>query len=466
MNWLLPRSLATFAAALLGGWLAGELALAFQAPLWLVLAGSAGAVLLMSVLDVLAGLRLMNWLRGTQEAPAPRSAGFWGELAYRIERLLRQREKNVLHEQKRLKDFLSAIEASPNGVMVLDDNDQIQWCNLVAADHFGIDPQRDRLQRVTNLLRSPAFVAYLQRFATGQRKRAADVELADGIQIADHKGRGSLSILVRPYGEGMKFVLSQDVTERERVEAMRRDFVANVSHEIRTPLTVLSGYLETLTNLPLSEPDRQQALLHMTQQALRMQTLVADLLNLAQLEGSPRPTADSWMALDELLAQVQSDAQALSNTQHGQHRLHIAQHTSLELAGSQTELLSALMNLMSNAVRYTPAGGRIDLTVQLQADGFVEIAVIDTGLGIASDLVPRLTERFFRADPSRSRETGSTGLGLSIVKHVAQRHGGELVIQSELGRGSSFKLLLPPARVRVCAPTVPALAATHRRAVA
>jgi two-component system phosphate regulon sensor histidine kinase PhoR len=333
-------------------------------------------------------------------------------------------------------------------VLLLDENDQIEWCNSVAADHFGLDPQRDRRQRVTNLVRAPAFVAYLQQGV-----------FDDAVTFPNPRGNGTLSVLIRGYGDGMKLVLSQDITDRERNDSMRRDFVANVSHEIRTPLTVLSGFIETMSNLPLTETERRRVLTLMAQQTQRMQTLVSDLLTLAQLEGSPRPTADRWVALAPLLAQVEVDARALSA---GRHVITVARPADVQLAGAQAELLSAVTNLVNNAVRYTPEGGRIDLGWRVLADGTGELAITDSGPGIAREHIPRLTERFYRVDGSRSRDTGGTGLGLSIVKHVVQRHGGELDIQSEPGKGSCFRLLLPAARVRSVPVTAPAQAAEAR----
>jgi two-component system phosphate regulon sensor histidine kinase PhoR len=319
-------------------------------------------------------------------------------------------------------------------VLLLNAHDQIEWCNSVSADHFGLDPQRDRQQRITNLVRAPAFVAYLQ---SGR--------FDEPISFPGPGARGTVSVLVRPYGEGQTLVLSQDVTERERNDAMRRDFVANVSHEIRTPLTVLAGFIETMDHLPLTEAERRRVLELMSQQTARMQTLVGDLLTLAQLEGSPRPAADRWVAVSKLFAQVHTDAMALSAGRHG---LSFTGAGAAKLAGSEAELQSALGNLVSNAIRYTPADGRIDVSWTLQADGSGEIEVRDSGIGIAREHLPRLTERFYRVDGSRSRDTGGTGLGLSIVKHVVQRHGGELEIDSEPGKGSRFRLIFPAARVR------------------
>ncbi len=452
MTWLLPRLLAVTVAMVAGG-LIGLFAAGGEFVLVGALLGGACAVGMTAVRDTLRGFRLIHWLRGSQVEPAPRDAGLWGELGYRIERSIRLRELTAAREGERLTQFLSAMEASPNGVMLLDAGDQIEWCNSLAADHFGLDPRRDRRQRVTNLVRAPAFVAYLQ---------AGNFDQA--VQFPDPPGRRSLSVQVRIYGAEQKLVLSQDITERERSEAMRRDFVANVSHEIRTPLTVLAGFIETMVNLSLTEVERKRVLVLMTQQADRMGTLVGDLLTLAQLEGSPHPAADRWVALRPLLVQVEADARQLSAGRHGlvfpgavlasAALANGSVPMTAEIAGAQTELLSAITNLVSNAIRYTPQGGRIELGWVRQADGSGVIAVTDTGPGIAREHLPRLTERFYRVDGSRSRDTGGTGLGLAIVKHVVQRHGGELDIRSEVGKGSCFRLVFPAARVRDSEPAV------------
>ena len=447
MSWFIPRVLISLAAMALGG-LAGLLLGRGEAAVPGIFFGGVFAVAAIAVFDRIRGFRLLNWLRRGQEGPAPRDTGFWGELGYRIERALRASEQTARIERQRLSQFLSAIEASPNGVLLLDAGDQIQWCNSRAADHFALDPQRDRRQRITNLVRTPAFVAYLQ---AGRFDEPVTFQMP--------RGQGTLSVLIRPYGDDMKLVLSQDLTEQERNEGMRRDFVANVSHEIRTPLTVLSGFLETLANLPLTEAERSRVLMLMTQQAQRMGTLVNDLLILVRLEGSPRPAADRWVPVDALMVQVEVDARALSA---GRHTLRFAKAEGAQIAGAQTELLSAVTNLVNNAVRYTPDGGQIEISWRVLADGSGELAVTDTGPGIAREHLPRLTERFYRVDGSRSRETGGTGLGLSIVKHVVQRHGGELDIRSEPGKGSVFRLVFPAARVRSAGPEADAAKRSDR----
>jgi two-component system phosphate regulon sensor histidine kinase PhoR len=380
------------------------------------------------------GHALMEWMRGPQTTGAPRPGGFWGELAYRTERALRSREAAIQQEQKRLEQFFSAIEASPNGVMLLDATDQIEWCNSAAAEHFGLDPTRDRMQRVTNLIRMPAFVAHLQA-----------ERFDEAISFPGPLGRTLLSVMVRPYGEGAKLVLSQDITERERTESVRRDFVANVSHEIRTPLTVVAGFVETLSRLTLTEVERQRVLTLMQQQTDRMQILVGDLLTLAKLEGSPRPAPDHWLSVASVIRQAKADAVVLSA---GRHVIEARGGDDAEIAATEAELISAATNLLHNAVRYTPEGGRIEICWRWREDGGAELAVIDTGIGIGREHIPRLTERFYRVDGSRSRDTGGTGLGLSIVKHVVQRHGGEIDVQSEPGKGSTFRLIFPGLRVR------------------
>ena len=426
-------ALATCAAGgLLFGWLT-------ESPLAGLLLSAALGLGSMLLFDAMKASRLLAWLRADAQGPAPPEIGVWGEIGYLTEKVLRRRERGIQHEQQRLMQFLAAVEASPIGVLLLDAGQQISWCSRVAADHLGLDPKRDLAQPVTNLVRAPAFVEHLTSGPVEQP-----------VSFAGPNG-SRLSALVQPYGDGLKLVLTQDITERERAELMRRNFVANVSHEIRTPLTVLSGFVETLNDLPLTEAERKRVLALMATQAQRMQELVADLLTLAQLEGSPRPPTDRWINVADLLERARVDALALSA---GRHELHFGRGDDAQLAGNQAELQSALSNLVVNAVRYTPPGGRIDVQWVAAEDGWGALCVNDTGIGVAREHLPRLTERFYRVDGSRSRDTGGTGLGLSIAKHVVQRHGGEIDIQSEPGKGSSFRLLLPPSRVRRAAPSL------------
>ncbi len=410
--------------------------------------GALAGMLLASVLwvltDSLRGEQMLRWLRGGDIRGNAVRFGFWGEVAARARKLVLLQEEQTENSDARLQAFLAAIQASPSGVMLLDRRNRIEWCNLTAADQFGLDAERDQQQAVVNLIRAPEFVDYL---AAGDfsRETVIHAEARGGA-----RGR-KISMQIHLYGEGSKLLLSRDVTAIEQAEAMRRDFVANVSHEIRTPLTVLAGFIETLQTLPLEAADRARYLNLMAQQSLRMQTLVQDLLTLSQLEGSPAPATDEWIDVGPLLKQIEDDARALSGMLAGRaerHRFEFNIQDRVEIAGAVSELQSAFANLVGNAVRYTEPGGSISIDFQLNADGRAVFSVRDTGPGIAPEHLSRLTERFYRVDRSRSRESGGTGLGLAIVKHVAQRHGAELRIESEFGKGAMFSITFPANRVR------------------
>ncbi|MES2512355.1 MAG: phosphate regulon sensor histidine kinase PhoR [Pseudomonadota bacterium] len=415
-----------------------------------VIAGLVLGALSWLLLDSFYAARLLNWLRTEQsdESPAamasrtPAMPGVWGEAADRTRRLLKNRDQHLNESQARLDEFLAAMQASPSGVVLLDAQGRIEWCNQIATQHFGFDAQRDVLQHIANLVREPAFKAYM---ATADFSH--DVVIPGSASTPARPVK--LSVHVHSYGKNRKLLLSRDITAVELAEAMRRDFVANVSHEIRTPLTVLSGFIETLQTLPLTEPERSRYLAMMAQQSLRMQTLVNDLLTLSRLEGSPFPGINEWVTIGALLAQSEQEARALSVLLAPQgHQLAFDLGPACEVAGVQAELYSAMSNLVTNAVRYTPDGGKVEVSWKLLEDGRGQFSVRDSGPGIAPEHLPRLTERFYRVDRSRSRETGGTGLGLAIVKHVTQRHSAELHIESKPGQGSCFSMTFPAARVR------------------
>ncbi len=399
------------------------------------------------VLDALRGMQVLQWLKGEDLSAPPVRFGLWGHIAERVRRAVRVREQATRESDRRLQDFLAALQASPNGVVLLDAQGRIEWFNQTAAGHFGLDSQRDQLQHLVNLVRDPAFTSYV---STGDFR--GSVTMPGRHHDAAHPQR--LSVQLHAYGEGRRLLLSRDITLFEQAEAMRRDFVANVSHEIRTPLTVLSGFVETLQTLSLDEMERSRYLELMAQQADRMQSLVSDLLTLSRLEGSPLPGTSEWSAVPLLMRQLEQEARVLSSVLYpadgegGQH-LVFTQGPALELAGISSELHSALSNLVSNAVRYTPPDGEVRCGWSVLDDGRAEFWVRDSGPGIAPEHIPRLTERFYRVDRSRSRDTGGTGLGLAIVKHVVQRHGAELRIESMVGRGSRFAILFPSQRLRV-----------------
>ncbi|MBA3772426.1 MAG: phosphate regulon sensor histidine kinase PhoR [Ramlibacter sp.] len=403
--------------------------------------GIVAAALGWLALDSARGARVLAWLRRADMTGIPSVAGLWAEVVDRARRALRLREQEAAESARRLQEFLSAIQASPNGVVLLDPHGRIEWSNQTAAEQFGFDLQRDMMQQIANLVRDPAFTAYYQS--------AGDQEIVIAGPRSSPSRPAKLSVQLHPYGEGRKLLLSRDVTAVEQADVMRRDFVANVSHEIRTPLTVLAGFVETLQNLPLDDEERARYLGLMSQQAHRMQTLVNDLLTLSRLEGSPLPGVGEWTPAAVLMAQCQQEAQGLSAVLGKVHALIFEPAPAVEISGSPHELQSALSNLVSNAVRYTPARGSIHVQWGQLADGRGEFSVRDSGPGIAPEHISRLTERFYRVDRSRSRETGGTGLGLAIVKHVVQRHGAELKIDSTPGAGSTFAIEFPAGRLRV-----------------
>jgi two-component system, OmpR family, phosphate regulon sensor histidine kinase PhoR len=391
-------------------------------------------------------------LRNAQAGlPLQESQGVWGQLTQRVRHLLRTRDQQLLQSDQRLQDFLLAIQASPSGVLLLDAQNRIEWCNQTGAQLLGLDAQRDVLQHITNLVRSPELAEYLQE---GDFSHEVIFETASSTAHIPKR----LSLQLHRYGSSVQgnvsrlLMLVRDITALELAEAQRRDFVANVSHEIRTPLTVLSGFVETLQNLPLDESQRSRYLGLMQEQSQRMQSLVSDLLTLSRLEASPAPSFESALPAGQLMAQLERDAHAMMQVMDlpgsSSHRLHfMCDQPQLQLLGDRTELISATSNLVQNALRYTPPGGSVDVSLRLLPDDRMEFAVQDTGAGIAPEHLPRLTERFYRVDRSRSRESGGTGLGLSIVKHVVQRHGGEVKISSEVGKGSRFAFTLPANRV-------------------
>ncbi|WP_416547715.1 phosphate regulon sensor histidine kinase PhoR [Limnohabitans sp. DCL3] len=411
---------------------------------WGALSATALAFFVHAVVLVWRIHRLDQWLSAPQLQLDPPWQGVWLEMASRIQRLLRLQEKQAALHEKRLKDFLLAIQASPNGVVLLDGDSRIEWCNDTAASHLGLDAQKDRMQHIVHLVRDPVFAKY---FAQDEHSAEVIMEGRSNSVVNVKK----LSVQLHAYGEGRSLLLTRDITALAQAEEMRRDFVANVSHEIRTPLTVLSGFVETLQSIPLDAAEMQQYLQLMSVQSDRMQSLVADLLTLSQLEGSQPPGVHEKVALPPLMAHIHADALALtellaSKSDGPIHHLVMDPVPEVALLGSRSELLSAVSNLVNNAIRYTPLGGRIHLQWSLTPEGAV-FAVKDSGPGIAAEHLPRLSERFYRVDRSRSRETGGTGLGLAITKHVMQRHGGELRIESVLGQGATFKLCLPASRV-------------------
>jgi two-component system phosphate regulon sensor histidine kinase PhoR len=405
-------------------------AFGLQAGLWLALV----LVALFFALHLHYVSLLGTWLEQPSLATIPEGWGSWTEVFNRLHKSHRTGEVNARRLEESEAGFRSMLSALPEGIVLIDTALQIEWCNPVAERHFGISLRADRGLRITNLVRDPAFLAYMTSTSFAEPllfKPLASPQLRLSVRVIEFEATRSI-------------VMSSDVTEAERLDAMRRDFVANVSHELRTPLTVVNGFLETLLDAqPPLDDKRQRHLQLMHEQAARMNRLVEDLLMLSRLETEETPLVDDDVDVPALVSELESEARALS---HGRHEIH-AKAELMHVRGSREELRSAFGNLVSNAVRYTPSGGRIALAWRREGDG-VLFEVKDTGIGVAPEHLPRLTERFYRVDRSRSRETGGTGLGLAIVKHVLMRHQGRLLVESDVGRGSVFAAWLPAARIR------------------
>ncbi len=388
---------------------------------------------------------LRAWLRAPDTHEIPDSLGIWSEIFSRLYRILRLNKQSATRIARELDRFQQAGAALPDGIALLNKAGEIEWCNPVTQAHFAIDLERDRGQPITYLVRQPDFAEHL------------NASNAEPLILHDWRGSGlTLSVQIVPYGDAQKLIVSRDITQIERADTVRRDFVANVSHELRTPLTVVSGFLETLEGMERSDSKMLgRSIQLMREQTARMQRLVEDLLTLSRLE-SGQALQEEHVDLPAIVRSLQREAEHMSKRQH---RISARVDTPLWVRGSDTELHSALTNLVSNAVRYTPPEGEVRIAWEI-SDGEGVFSVEDSGPGIEAIHIPRLTERFYRVDKSRSREGGGTGLGLAIVKHVLQRHQARLDIQSEPGKGSRFAVHFP--KQRLLAPPVPA----HTRSMA
>ncbi len=393
------------------------------------------ALLLLVIYHLRYLTALDRWLQvsAPTSATLPNGSGVWGDVFARLARLMRNQSQSHQQLSLALERLRRATSAMPEGVVILDEADHIEWCNPVAEQHFGIDCNRDVGQPITFLVRQSQFAEYL---ATHNYSEPLTVKQTRHQELI-------LSLQLVPYGDKQKLLISRDITRLEGVETMRRDFVANVSHELRTPLTVIGGFFETLSeeNWVSSEMGKR-ALVLMTDQTKRMQRLVEDLLTLSRLENPQNQVREENVNVADVLRKLYQEAQSLSA---GRHHISLNLDTDVKLLGSIDELQSAFGNLVSNAIRYTTDGGEVILSWKNQ-NGQGVFTVQDSGIGIDQEHIPRLAERFYRVDLSRSRGTGGTGLGLAIVKHVLNRHQAHLEITSEPGKGSSFSAWFPEKR--------------------
>jgi two-component system, OmpR family, phosphate regulon sensor histidine kinase PhoR len=378
------------------------------------------------------------WLRHRGFAEPPDIGGAWGDAITQVVRLHRRKRFHKQRFVQLFRQIQRSTSALPDGVVILNDEHEIVWFNRMAAELLDLRRPADLGLRIDNLVRQPDFARYL---ATGQYANPVIIQhgTADAL---------FLSMQIVPYGEGQLLLLVRDVSRQVRLEGMRKDFVANASHELRSPLTVISGYLETLSQDPALDAELQAPVAEMRRQAERMTTIIRDLLELSRLEANEAEVDGAPLDVAALLSMLRKDVLERADRPRD---VRVCVDSEELLVGNQTEIHSAFFNLVDNAAKYTPPDGSIEMRWWVDEEGG-HFAVSDTGIGIQPEHLPRLTERFYRADSGRSRGTGGSGLGLAIVKHVLQRHGATLEIESTEGVGSVFSCHFPPYRIASATP--------------
>ena len=421
-SFAVARLLGLLAMAVAGGLVFGYLAV------W-VTAVLAGAL----VVHFTHLWRLERWLRKRRTEAPPDFTGVWGDIVALITRIYRRKQFHKRRIVELFREFRRMTTAMPDGVIVLNASREILWFNRPAARLLALRRKVDFGLRIENLLRHPSFVRYLDA-----RDYLAPIVLNSPVAAESF-----LSLHVVAYGSGQQLLLVRDVSRAVRIEAMRKDFVANASHELRSPITVISGYLDALAEEGALDPTWAGPIAEMRRQAERMRAVVNDLIELSRIEASDSEAATDLVDVAGMLSLMRKEVLALARRPK---EVRLQLDTDAKLLGVEAELHSVFWNLISNAVKYTPVDGLIDIRWWLDADG-VHFAVRDSGIGIPAAHLPRITERFYRVDAGRSRATGGSGLGLAIVKHALSRHGATLEIASEEGRGSTFSCHFPLRRV-------------------
>ncbi len=416
------RLLATVVVGAAAGWLFGNV--------W----GGLACALALHLAWVLTYLfRLEWWLRHRNYAEPPDVGGVWGEIIAQIVRLHRRKRFHKQRFVQLMRQLQRSTAALPDGVVILNAQREIVWFNRMAARLLNLRRTADLGMRIENLLRAPEFVRYL-----------AAADFANPVVVRTTTGEdGFLSLQVAPYGDGQLLLLVRDVSRQMRLEAVRRDFVANASHELRSPLTVISGYLETLAADPVLDAELHAPLAEMRRQAERMTAIIRDLIELSRLEETDEVVGGEPVDVAALISLLRKDV--LARPVHPKD-VRVKVESQARLLGDEPEVHSAFSNLVDNAAKYTPEEGSLEIRWWVDEDGG-HFAVSDTGMGVPPEHIPRLTERFYRVDAGRSRATGGSGLGLAIVKHVLQRHGATLEVKSTLGAGSTFTCHFPPERI-------------------
>ena len=428
-------------------WKAGLLLCALSAIcafLWLIISAKIALIaftlgLLIYLISHIAWLHQLHlWFKNPVLKDIPEGSGIWED----VFTTLLQYERNNITNQTQLNSaierFNLTANAIPDGLVILGASNEIEWCTPHAENQLGLNFSTDKNLPIVNLVRDSHFIAYLY-----------NADYAEPFKLKSWQNPEIVyEIQLITFGANQKLLICRDTTQLEKVEIMRRDFIANVSHELRTPLTVVGGFLETLGDMQGAVPDAIKSYFGMMQeQTNRMRRIIEDLLTLSKIESNVEEPENNEIDMPSLLKQLQNDALGLSHSLYKtKHLIDLEVDQTLKITGAQSELQSALSNLVSNAVRYTPKGGKIAISWHRQNEQAV-FAVRDTGIGIEQQHIERLTERFYRVDRGRSRETGGTGLGLSIVKHILIRHQAKLEISSEIGVGSTFNVLFPKSRI-------------------
>ncbi len=377
--------------------------------------------------------QLLQWIQDREINEAPESPGNFEDICIEVDRQQLRHKKRKKKLAGYLQQFHQATTALPDATIVLDNEDRIQWANKAAAEFLNIHWPQDQRQRITNLIRSPELIKVLNHQFQDEHN-TIDIKSPINPDV-------NLSLRIVPYGKNQRLFVARDISRLQKLIDIRKDFVANVSHELRTPLTVLRGFLEMMVTNKQCPEEWRSSFETMNSQADRMENVISDLLTISHLEEGPLANKPGVVIVPEMISAIHKEAVALSAEK--QHLFNISTQSDLWIKGSSAEIYSAFSNLIFNAVRYTPANGVIGINWYKDKEGGAHMEISDNGIGIPAQHIPRLTERFYRVYQSRSRDSGGSGLGLSIVKHVLSRHKARLKIESKLGKGSTFHCDFP-----------------------
>jgi len=400
--------------------------------------GSVAAGLFAAAMGLLAWhlyhlYKLDRWLKTNDLEDFPTGLGIWPDTFARVSFFRGRARRRGKRLRALLKEFRLSASAFPDAGVILNSDNDLLYFNKAARELLGLKKKSDRGQRIENLIRVPAFLEYLRN---GDFSEPGEFQLLPSLDVW-------VSCRIVPYGPEQRLVVLQDISRSKRLETMRRDFLANASHELRTPLTVITGYLDTLEGDEGLPDYMQHPLTEMNAQAARMRTLLEDLLRLSELESSELSSREERVDVAALTSAAKQSAKAL---EHCPDKVEVKVNSGIGILGVHSELQSVISNLVVNAVNHTERDGRIEIHWDADDEGG-RLSVVDSGIGIDEDDIPRLTERFYRIDAGRSRDKGGTGLGLAIVKHALIRHEAELEIDSTPGIGSRFTCIFPPNRL-------------------